>query len=48
MQIFHAMHVMICVLMSPRDPSATEVDGHVKMFFYHAVIDTQEATTKRK
>ena len=32
MQMFHSMHVMICVLMSPRDPSAEEVDEHVKMF----------------
>ena len=32
MQMFHTMHVMICVLMSPRDPSAEEVDEHVKMF----------------
>ena len=31
-QMIHAMHVMICVLMSPRDPSADEVDEHVKMF----------------
>ena len=31
-QMFHAMHVMICVLMSPRDANADEVDEHVKFF----------------
>ena len=32
MQMFHSMHVMISVLMSPRDPLAEEVDEHVKIF----------------
>ena len=31
-QLFHSMHVMICVLMSPRDPRAPEIDEYVKMF----------------
>jgi len=31
-QLFHSMHVMISVLMSPRDPLAPEIDEHVKMF----------------
>jgi len=30
-QLFHLMHVMMCVLMSPRDPLAPEIDKHVKM-----------------
>ena len=32
MQMFHSMHVMICILMSPRDPLADEIDEHVKIF----------------
>ena len=31
-QMFHSMHLMICVLMSPRDSSADEIDRHVKLF----------------
>ena len=31
-QMFHSLHVMVCILMSPRDPGPTEIDGHVKVF----------------
>ena len=30
-QMFHSLHVMVCVLMSSRDPEADEVDEHVKL-----------------
>ena len=30
-QMLHLMHVMICILMSPRDPGADEIDEHVKI-----------------
>ena len=31
-QLFHSMHVMICILMSPHDPLAPAIDKHVKIF----------------
>ena len=31
-QMFHTLHVLVCILMSPRDPEADEVDEHVKLF----------------
>ena len=30
--MFHSMHVMICILMSPRDSLAPEIDEHMKVF----------------
>ena len=31
-QMIHTMHVMICLLMSPRDPLEAEINNHVKLF----------------
>jgi len=31
-QMIHSMHVMICILMSPQDPAAEEIEEHVKVF----------------
>ena len=31
-QMFHSLHVVICILMSPRDLGEMEIDGHVKVF----------------
>ena len=31
-QMFHSMHVMICILTSRTDPKAAEIDSHIKVF----------------
>jgi len=31
-QMVHSLHVMICILMSPRNPGAEEIEEHVKIF----------------
>ena len=32
-QMIHTLHVLVCYLMSPRDPNAKEIDLRVKLFF---------------
>ena len=31
-QMIHALNVMICMLMSPRDPTPSVIDRHIKIF----------------
>ena len=31
-QVFHSLHVMVCLLMSPDDGSSDAIDAHVKLF----------------
>ena len=31
-QVFHSLHVMVCILMTPKDSSEKLIDAHVKVF----------------
>ncbi len=31
-QMFHSLHVLVSILMSPRDPESAEIENHVKLF----------------